>query len=191
MADITSICSAHQGLNFEKTNQRRVGHVTSLKIGDKEYKKDMAVTVPSDIDGDKVKVVAVIDGIYWNGGHTDEILIHCRISTANKVSSFLLSHAELSDTRVEFAFVIYEYDPVKAKYFPFFHTNETNLNGLVSKDGGKLRLIISNDQEEDVVSPKNFRFYLGVMPSEKEQGVHVAGDDSAKLVKKWGVTVAE
>ncbi|MCG7537079.1 MULTISPECIES: hypothetical protein [Pseudoalteromonas] len=191
MASTNLACSVEQGFNFQKDAQIQVGHITSLKIGDKEYKKDLAVTVPTDISGDKVKVVGVISNIFWEGGHADPIMFGCRISTDNKESSVLLQHTSMSDTSVSFSFVIYDYDPKEKKFYPNFHTNETDLNGLVAKNGGELDFGVDLDQADDVVSPKNFSFFLGVMPTEEEQEAHFAVNTSAKFVKKWGVSVAE
>ncbi|MES9906637.1 MAG: hypothetical protein ABW168_28640 [Sedimenticola sp.] len=191
MARLEKICNVPQGFNFQKDNHFLVGHITSLKIGDKDFKKDLAVTVPTDIGGDKVKVVGVSSYLYWGGGHTEEIILHCRISIDNKVVSAVLLYNEMSDTTVEFTFAIYEYDPKKKKFFLALHTNEIAIKGLVSKNEGDLRMIMNMEQEGDVTSPKNFTLNLAVMPSEEEQEVHVAADISSKFVKRWGVTVAE
>jgi hypothetical protein len=191
MASTNLSCNVSQAFNFKPDAQCLVGHITSLKIGDKEYKKDLAVTTPSDIKGDKVKVVGVISNIFWEGGHADPIFFNCRVSTDNKEASILLQHTELSDTSVEYSFVIYDYDPKEKKFYPSFHTTDTDLKGLVAKSGGELELGIDMDQAGDVISPKNYNFFLGVMPTEKEQEVHFAVNLSAKFVKKWGVTVSE
>ncbi|MBJ7553417.1 hypothetical protein [Marinomonas spartinae] len=191
MASSSFACDVSQGFNFQKDAQCLIGHITSLKIGDKEFKKDLAVTVPTNITGDKVKVVGVISNIYWEGGHSDPIMFDCRVSTDNKQAGLTLQHKDLSNTSVEFSYVIYDYDPKEKKFYPNFHTNETDLNGLVAKSGGELDLYIDMDQATDVVSPENYSFILGVMPTEEEQEVHFAVNVSAKFVKKWGVTVAE
>ena len=65
MASTNLTCDVSQGFNFKKDVQSLVGHITSLKIGDKEYNKDLTVTVSTDISGDKVKVVGVMSNIYW------------------------------------------------------------------------------------------------------------------------------
>lgn len=191
MASTSFACDVSQGFNFQKDAQCLIGHITSLKIGDKEFKKDLAVTVPTNTTGDKVKVVGVISNIYWEGGHPDPIMFDCRVSTDNKQAGLTLQHQELSDTSVEFSYVIYDYDPIKKKFYPSFHTKEIDLKGLVAKSGGEIDLAIDMDQATDVVSPENYSFILGVMPTEEEQEVHFAVNVSAKFVKKWGVTVAE
>lgn len=189
MASTSLSCDVSQGFNFQKDAQCLIGHITSLKIGDKEFKKDLAVTLPTKIKGDKVKVVGVISNIYWEGGHSDPIMFDCRVSSDNKESSALLQHQELSDTKVVYSFVVYDYDPKEKRFYPSFHTNETDLKGMVAKSGGELDLAIDMDQASDVVSPKNYSLILGVMPTEEEQAVHYAVNLSAKFVKKWGVAV--
>lgn len=191
MASSNFPCDITQGFNFQKDMQPRVGHLTALKIGDTEYKKDLAVTDPTKVDGDKLKVVGVISNIYWEGGHASPVLVNCRLSTGNKEGSILLQHKSLSNTGVKFSFVIYDYDPTKEKYYPCFHTKSTALEGLVAKRGDDLDMDVDMDQAGDVVSPRNYNFFVGVMPSEKEQEIHFAVNVEAQFAKKWGVTVAE
>ncbi|MCF2910449.1 hypothetical protein L1285_19240 [Pseudoalteromonas sp. DL2-H2.2] len=191
MASTNLACSVEQGFNFQKDAQIPVGYITSLKIGDREYKKDLAVTVPTDISGDKVKVVGVISHIFWEGGHADPIIFDCRISTGNKESSAVLQHTSMNDTSVSFSFVVYDYDPQEKTFYPNFHTNEIDLRGLISKVGGELEFGVDLDRADEVTSPKNFSFFLGVMPTEEKQEAHFAVTTSAKFVKKWGVVVAE
>ena len=191
MASTNLPCDVSQGFNFQKDAQCMVGHITSLKIGDKEYKKDLAVADPTKINDDDgtVKVVGVISNIFWEGGYADPIMFNCRISTENKQESIVLQHTKLSNTNVEFSYIIYDYDPAKKVFYKSFHTNETDLKGLVAKNGGDLDIGVDIEQSSDVVSPKNFSFYLGVMPQEEEQETHYAVSQDAKFVKKWGVTV--
>ena len=190
MASTNLSCDISQGFNFQKDAQCLIGHLTELKIGDTDYKKDLNVTDPTKVDGDKLKVVGVISNIYWEGGHADPVLVNCRLSTDNKQGSILLQHKSLSNTEVTYAFVIYDYDPKEKKYYPCFHCDSTALKGLVAKNGGELDLAIDIDQAGDVVSPKNFNFFVGIMPIEEEQEAHYAVNVNAKFVKKWGVTVA-
>ncbi len=190
MASTNLSCDISQGFNFQKDAQCLIGHLTELKIGDTDYKKDLNVTDPTKVDGDKLKVVGVISNIYWEGGHANPVLVNCRVSTDNKQGSILLQHKSLSNTEVSYAFVIYDYDPKEKKFYPCFHCDSKALKGLVAKNGGELDLAIDIDQAGDVVSPKNFNFFVGIMPSEKEQEAHYAVNVNAKFVKKWGVTVA-
>ena len=190
MASTNLSCDISQGFNFQKDAQCLIGHLTELKIGDTDYKKDLNVTDPTKVDGDKLKVVGVISNIYWEGGHANPVLVNCRVSTDNKQGSILLQHKSLSNTEVTYAFVIYDYDPKEKKFYPCFHCDSTALKGLVAKNGGELDLAIDIDQAGDVVSPKNFNFFVGIMPTEEEQEAHYAVNVNAKFVKKWGVTVA-
>ena len=102
----------------------------------------------------------------------------------------MLAHSEMSDTTVEFVFTIYDYDPDDKKYYKCFHSDGQVLKGLVQKDRGRLSIEIDTDQAEEVISPKNFTFNLGVMPEDKAQDTHYAVSISDKLVKRWGITVS-
>ena len=191
MAATSFPCSVTQGFNFQKDAQVFVGHINSLKIGEKEFKKDIAVADPTKINEDQntVKVVGVVSNIFWQGGYADAIQFSCQVSTENKQEAVVLQHTKLSNTNVEFSFTIYDYDPVKKVFYKTFHTNEKDLKGLVEKNGEDLALNIDLTFSSEVNSPKNYGFYLGVMPKEEEQDVHYAVSQDAKFVKKWGVTV--
>lgn len=191
MASTSFNCSVGQGFNFEKDSQTVIGHLTALKVGTTEFGKDLEVLDPTGIkDKTKVKVVGVMSGIFWNGGHADPISFNCQVSTKNKQQAVILQHSELSDTTVEYSYVIYDYDPIAKVYYKAFHTETTALNGLVAKSGGELNFGIDMDESREVVSPKNFSLYLGVMPQEKLQTVHYAVSNEGKFTKAWGVTVA-
>ena len=62
-----------------------------------------------------------------------------------------------------------DYDPDEKKYYKAFHTGGTELKGLVEKSGGELGIEIDAHQSEEVISPKNFSFSLGVMPEDLKQ----------------------
>ena len=192
MAHLEVNCNVIQGFNFEKDSQGRIGHLVSLKIGDTQYKADLKVQDPTKIGDDegKVDVVGVISSIYWPGGHADPIYFNCRVTSQNKQISFVLQHNTMSKTDVEYSFIIYEYDPVNKVYFKHFHSGQADLQGLVAKDGSNLNFNIGNEESMDVVSPKNFDLGVGVMPKEEEQKIEVGVSNTAKFVKKWGVTVA-
>lgn len=191
MATTSFNCSVSQGFNFEKDAQTVVGHLTSLKIGTKEFAKDIEVIDPTAIkDNTKLKVVGIMSGIYWKGGYADPLSFNCQISTVNKQDAVVLQHSDLSDTTVEYDFVVYDYDPVAKVYFKTFHNDTTTLQGLVEKSGGELNLGIEMDQGMEVVSPKNFGFYLGITPQEQTQTLHYGVSATGKFSKAWGVSVA-
>ena len=189
MAAVNYYCSVDQGFNFYPDAQELVGHIAKLKIAGKELKADLAVTTPEAITGDNVKVVGVMSGINWEGGMADQIMFTCQVSVTNKQELMVLQHSDLSDTTVEFQFKVFEYDPVKKKFFPAFHTNDVALKGLVAKSGGDLALNIDPDQSTEVMNPINFSLSLGVMPEDEQQDVHLAASVDGKFVKAWGVTV--
>jgi hypothetical protein len=194
MATTTFNCDVEQGFNLQNDAQCLIGHLTELEIGDGEkFKIDLGVTNPNKIGGDeetKDKVVGVISSIYWEGGHADPIYIGCRISTDNKKISIILLHTNLSNTQVKCGFIIYDYDPKSKTYYPCFHS-ENSLDGLIAKNNDELEFSVDSEAASDVASPKNYNFYIAVMPSEVEQSINYAVDEGTKFSKKWGVTVAE
>ena len=189
MAESTYSTSLRQGFNFEKDSQELVGHITSLKIGDKEFKSDFSVTDPEDVTK-AVKVFGVMTQIYWAGGYADPVELACNISTDNKNVVATLLHKSMSNTEVELGFTVYDYDPQQKKYFKCFHTNDVKLKCLVYKRGGELAMNLDMDQGMEVVSPKNYAFHLGAMPQDENQEIHLAVSVSDKFVKQFGIEVS-
>jgi hypothetical protein len=189
MAANSYSCSVKQGFNFEKDSQVLVGHLTYLKIGDKEFAADLNVANPED-NTTTVKVVGVISNIHWNGGYAEPISINSQISNANKTAAGVLVHTNLANTEVLYKFNVYDFDPKEKKYYKAFHTNDEQLKGLILKSGGDLALQIATDEGYEVPSPKNFALYIGVMPQDLDQAVQVAVSVNDKFAKKWGVEVA-
>ncbi len=182
-------CNVDQGFNFYPDAQDYIGHIAALKVAGKEIKADLEVTNPEDITGDNVKVAGIMSGINWEGGIADPIDISCQVSITNKQELMILQHSDLSDTTVEFQFKVFEYDPIKKKYFPAFNTDDKDLKGLISKSGSELHLSIDQDQSTEVMNPLNFALSLGVMPKEEKQDIHMAVSVDGKFVKAWGIKV--
>jgi hypothetical protein len=192
MAGISLRCDVVQGFNFQKDQQTPVGHITALTVSKKKLENKLTVQDPTKIDkGPAEKIVGVITNIRWNGGFAEPIIFTCQVTAKNRETIAILTHKDLSNTEVEFAFNVYEFDAGAAtpKYYLSFHSNKKSLKGLVEKNGGNLEMEIDSEPSPEVVSPRNYELYLSVMPNDgKAEEVHLAVSDTAKFVKKWGVT---
>jgi hypothetical protein len=183
-------CSVQQGFNFAKDEQVLVGYITYLKIADTELAADL--NVPNPTNPTKMqKVVAVVSNVFWGGGYAEPLQFAARIGTDNKNIVSTLTHKSLANTEVEISFSIYDYDPKEKKYFACFHSNNIKLKGLVYKTGGELALQVDMDQSMEVQSPRNYALSIGIMPQDIAQEIFMAFSVSDKLVKKWGVAVAQ
>ena len=191
MANLDFDCDVTQGFNFQKDLQKLVGHIVSCQVGDEAFDSDFKVQDPEGEADAFVGVFGIVSGIYWNGGYADPIQFNCQVSNANKVKIATLTHKSLTNTEVTFKFNIYDFDPTEKKYYKCFHTDDADLKGLVMKSGGELVMNISMNQSDEITSPKNFAFNLGVMPQEGASAdLMVATSVSDKFVKKWGVEVS-
>lgn len=191
MAELNFNCSVSQGFNFQNDAQTLVGHIVSCEVGGTAFDSDLQVQDPEAEPDTFVGVFGIVSGIYWAGGYAEPIQFSCQVSNANKVKIATLTHQSLVDTGVTFKFNIYDYDPKEKKYYKCFHTDDTDVNGLVLKSGGSLAMNIDMDQSTEVVNPKNFTFSLGIMPQdEASMDLHVATSLNDKFVKKWGVAVS-
>jgi len=186
MASSDYSCSIPQGFNFQKDKQERVGHIVSLKIGDAAMASDINVTDPED-NSAKIKVFGVMSGISWNGGYGDEIQFQCNVSTDNKNTLSTMVHTTLSNTEVEYEFVVYDYDPQKKMYYKCFHSGDAKLKGLISKNGSELNMAMDAEPGYEVQSPMNYAFMLGVAPKDEEMAIHMAVSVDGKFAKQYGI----
>lgn len=187
MASSNYDCSIHQAYMFEKDSQVLVGHLTKLEVGGTALAVDTELTLPTDFS--KKKVVAPISSISWQGGYADPVYISCNVSTANQKTVSLMTHTNLSKTDVVFQFNVYAFDPTNKVYYLAFHTGDTDMKGLVMKSGGALSLAIDSEQDNEVESPKNYRFDIGIMPQEIAQAIQLAVSNTDKFSKQWGVGI--
>ncbi|EFI34729.1 conserved hypothetical protein [Desulfonatronospira thiodismutans ASO3-1] len=189
MAVTDLMCSVYQGFNFQKDQQDRVGHITSLTIGDDEISADLKVTDPEDLSA-TVDAVGVISRIAWDGGFAEPIIASFRVSRSNKNVLATKQHQSLAKTGVKIAFNVYEYDQGNSAYFKCFHTDETDLNGVIYKRGGELQFNVELEEAQDVMKPSNYEMFLGVAPTDEAQEIQMAISVSDKFTKGWGVEVS-
>ncbi len=178
----------YQGYNFKKDKQTAVGFITALDIGGTKLDADQAINEPTK--GDTLKVVAVLNAITWETGVTDSVYFSGQISAPNKQNVATLIYNSLSSVEVKYKFVIFEYDPVAKKYFQCFHCNDTEMMGLLEKNGEDLNIAVADDASYEVQSPENYSFQIGIKPQPSAQTLHIATADGKNVVKAWGLEVA-
>ena len=182
-------CDIKQGYNFKKDIQTSVGYLTSLTIGGVPLKADQTVKDPMAPETD-FPVVAVLSGAMWELGVTDTLYYTGQISVYNKQQTKLLVYKDLSKVDVVFKFAVYSYDPIEKKYFKcMLPATDSDLNGLLEKNGADLNLSVADDASGEVQSPENYAFQIGIKPQPSAQTVTVATSFSDKVVKPWGMKV--
>ena len=188
MAVVDHSLDVYQGFNYKKDKQTPVGFLTKMKVGDKEMKVDITIKDPTAPETD-LKCVAVLESCQWATGPTDPVHVFGRISTQNKQDVGLLVLKELTKIDVLFQFTVYDYDPIAKKYFKAFHAADTDMKGILEKEGGDLSLGISGEPAGEVQSPENYGFWAGIKPQPEAQVLHVATSDTNKVALPWGRTV--
>ena len=178
-----------QGFNFKKDKQTPVGFITEMQIGGLVLKADLE-SIKDPESPDKAlatKVVAVLNHYSWATGVGDAVYLSGQLSTPNKqaISSALLGAAPPS-LPVIFKYVIYEYDPLQKKYFKS-NTSDVSLKGIVERNGKDINISVADDSSNEVQSPKNFAFQIGIRPAPVSQSVNLAVGGGKKLVKQWGI----
>lgn len=185
MAQFNRSLDVYQGFNFKKDKQSNVGVLMTLKIGGKELKADLETIKNPEKPTEDLKAVAVLNHYLWETGATDSMYLSGQISTENRQMLAMLVLADLTNIEVEFSYAIYQYDPLEKKYFKSnFHKDK--LKGLVEKSGDELKLVVADDPDEEVPSPQNFTFQIGIKPQPQEQQVTLASAPIMKVEKKWG-----
>lgn len=175
----------YQGFNFKKDKQSNVGVILTMKIGGKEVKADLETVKDPEQPTKDLKAVAVLNRYAWDTGATDSMYLSGQISTSNRQTLAMLVLSEMTSIEVEFSYAIYQYDPLEKKYFKS-NFQKSALKGLVEKSGDELKLMVDDDPSDEVTSPQNFTFQIGIKPQPQEQQVTLASAPQMKVEKKWG-----
>ncbi len=179
----------YQGYNYKKDKQTPVGFILSMKVGDTVLTADQTCKDPTNPTQD-LKVTAVMSSVLWETGVTDPVYLAGQISTANRQNVALMVINNLTNIVTVFQFSVYDYDPIAKKYFLAFHSNGTDMNGLLEKRGEELNISVADDASTEVQSPENYAFQIGIKPqASAQQAVHIATADQKNVVKAWGLAV--
>ena len=190
MPQFARALDVYQGFNFKKDKQAPVGYVTMMKLGDTIELKADQETIMDPEQPDKplgTKVVGVLSNVLWATGVTDAHYLSAQISTNNKQILSAALMGAWANVNVEFQYVVYEYDPLAKKYFKSLFSDAV-LKGILEKNGDDLNLTVADDPSNEVQSPKNYTFQVGIKPATLEQTVNMATGSSLNVSKKWGVT---
>lgn len=175
-----------QGFNFNAGVQTPVGYITSLTIGGTAVNADMLLRDPNQ---QRIPVVGVLKSINWGGGTSDAISYEVQISTYNKQQIASLLQPGLSDTSVQFNFMVYDYDPIAQAYFYSFGPSSSQpVKGFIARDGTSRLLISLGPKGSEVLSPENWGLQITAMPDASycsQELLYYVGV-GAFVVKQWG-----
>lgn len=188
MPNFSLACNVYQGYNFKKDESVPVGFITAIKIGDKALAVDQTCKDPMN-PGTDLKVVAVLSDVSWNTGVTDTVHFSGQISAPNRQDVQLLTYLDLTKVEVLFKFRIYDYDPVAKKYYQTLHTSDTEMKGILEKNGSDLNVSVADRPSGEVQSPINYSFQIGIKPQPTAQTITLATADQKNVVKTWGLTI--
>lgn len=186
MPELRKVCDVYQGYNFKRDKHTTMGYITKLKLGDTELTADQNCKDPTEQD---VKAVAVLSDVLWETGVTDALYFSGQVSVTSKQSIAQLVYSTMVNVLVVVQFSVYEYDPLAKKYFLCFHSNSTDMNGLLEKKGEDLNLMVADDMSTQVQSPENYAFTIGIKPQPSAQALQVAVGDGKNFAKTWGLKV--
>ena len=189
MSQIAIDMNIHQGINFNKTIQDRVGYITKLSIGKKTLNPDISVAKIDDPSGDQT-VVGVLMNCNWDGNPSGPLGFFGVLSDKNKKEIKLLTAESLVDRTVKVEFECWAYDSEKRNYFKAFHSNDQQIDGelvLAGGAAGTVDLWVEELPIPDVPQPALYQCGFSLTPDPKEQQLHYAVDTGAKIVRAYGV----
>jgi hypothetical protein len=189
MPTFAKACDIYQGFNFKKDVSTVVGFITALKINDVEIKADITCKDPLNPTTD-LPVSMVLSDVNWGTGTTDALYFSGQVTVTNRQNLALMVYKDLAKVEVLFKYTVYEYDPVAKKYFKCFHCGDTEMKGILEKNGGDLNMSVADDASTQVQSPLNYAFTIGIKPQPIEQSLTIATADQKNVVKQWGVKQA-
>jgi len=187
MPEFRRVLDVYQGFNYKKDKQTAVGFITKLKLGDTELTADLSCKNPMN-PTEEIKAVAVLRDILWETGVTDAVYSTGQVSVDNKQAIALLVYTSMTNVLVEYQFSVYEYDPKQKEYYLCFHSNGTDMKGLLEKRGDDLNLSVADDAANEVQSPMNYTFNIGIKPQPTAQDLQVAVGKGKNFAKSWGLT---
>jgi hypothetical protein len=185
-------CDVLQVFDFDPDTQVRIGHITALKIGTKEFPADFTLKSPmaAPTDPPNVRAVAAIDTVDWGGGALSPMTIVFRMSKANRAEipqiamrATTAGDDERDVTKVEIAFAIYEYDSIKHKYYKALHTGEdVRIKGVYRTADVEALKLCTIDEGGVSVEGCSLTF----SPEAEDGHLHLAFGAEMPIVKEWG-----
>lgn len=188
MPQFTRNLDVYQGYNYKKDKQTPTGYLTKLTVGGTALAVDQTCKDPTAATTD-LKCVAVLNNVLWETGITDAVYLSGQISVTNRQNIAQLVYLSLTTVEVLFQFTVYEYDPLAKKYFMSFHSNATDMKGILEKRGEDLNVSVADTPSTEVQSPENYTMQIGIKPQPTAQSLHIATGDQKTVVKAWGLTV--
>ena len=185
MPSVNKYCDIYNAFNFKRDLQEKLGHVTSLKIGEANPSADLTLKEPIS-EGD-VKCVGAISSFDWNAGDADPLSFSCQVSITNKNNMASLIHTQMKSVAVEVDFAIYDYDPDAKAYYKAVWVDSA-IKGVLKVEGNERDLHLADEASTEVQQPLNYTLNFGIQPEDNEQQIHMAVSQKNKFVKQWGVT---
>jgi hypothetical protein len=186
--DANQFCDVVQGFNLRKDAQAKVGFLTKLRVGKQTFDADFACKDPENNQSDK-KVVAVLSHLQWSTSPTDPVKMRGYLSDDARKKLVTLLMTDMSDLSVDYQFDVYTYDYDEKKYYKCLTSKDTDMNGLLFKEGGgALSCSVQEEPNMSVQQPRNYLMDITVKPEAKQQAIHYSTSVSGKLVLNWGLT---
>ncbi len=200
MSDVKYTCDANHAINFARDVHKVFGHLQVFKIGtDVTLATDLNVMEPKEQSSQTV--AGLLTELSWGGGPEDSLTINALISSSNRQKVLQVVHKAVSNVKIKFQFVVYDYDPDVKKWFRAFNTQGIDITGYLeqsemgttrvgssgSQASPKIKIELSVATDPTVAAPPLFTMTAKIRPSETVEDIHFLTNYQQKIVKKWGV----
>lgn len=177
-------CNAKNAYNFRIADGEPIGHLVKLSF-ETGGTLDQDVEVDDPLNpGNKIKVVGILDHIYWPADGTEPVDMRFRVSNKNKPLISVASRTSDGSTDMKAEWIIYEYDGNTKKYHKAFHTNKKEIN-CVRTSGRPPH--IENVRSREIQEPENYVTQLSLTGKGKQE-LTFAGSPGHNLQIQFGTT---
>ncbi|MES2180024.1 MAG: hypothetical protein V4550_19340 [Gemmatimonadota bacterium] len=179
-------CDVRQGYDLTPGAQTVFGYITAMTIADTELLPDQ--TIAKDPMGSSpVGAVAVLSEVILVTGPTGSLRFQGRVSLANQQSIDALAVSIQGEVPVAFTFDVYDYDALTKRYFKSATSvDATTLHGTLAESQGVPALSVGSEPSDDVQSPLNYVFAIGINAKPEDQAVIVAFTATNSAPFPWG-----
>ena len=194
-------CDVNQGFNFNPSQHKTLGYITSLTIGGKSLKSDIQGAGISTESTESAiipkRAVGVLTSANWSTLSNENITFNGRISEANAqtLKALTLPSGPKGKPAVSISFAVFDYDQASGQYFMRFssslNTNsDTPINALLGKSSaGTWGLTVGSEEAGDPAGIRNYALELILAPPTAlaTQQILIKNTYTIKLLKPWGI----
>lgn len=199
-------CNYSNGFVMDPSVKDAIGYLTSFsglgtQVGALEA--DLEVFCPATglnpaypgiaIQDEKLKCVAIIESVTWNGGVGDPYCFSVYISGQNQQKLAAAMKNTFDSTKIDkLGFWIGDFDTVKKNWFERVYPKNDDMKGMLNAQGGNMKINLDTEgvKVHANVDAKVFNLYFEVVPAANVlTDINYATGVQNNTVKHWGLKI--